>query len=54
MSNIDIFLLSRPAEYQDGSFLTNKISIYKDYSNITGSHPQLYILPHLWSGVVPR
>ena len=32
----------------------NKSQIYKDYSRITSSHFSVYVLPHIFSGVVPR
>ena len=32
----------------------NKSQIYKDYSGITSYHFSVYVLPHMFSGVVPR
>ena len=40
-------------EFADASW-GNKSQIYKDYSRITSSNFSVYVLPHIFSGVVPR
>eukprot|EP00092_Neocalanus_flemingeri_P012606 GFUD01013587.1.p1 GENE.GFUD01013587.1~~GFUD01013587.1.p1 ORF type:complete len:273 (+),score=52.67 GFUD01013587.1:196-1014(+) len=40
-------------EFEDASW-TLQSKIYKDYSHIKSSHYSIYVLPHIFSGVVPR
>jgi len=44
----------RAALHEDTSWLTGEVSTYRDYSRVTPAHPALYLLPHLWAGVIPR
>jgi len=44
----------RPIIYEDTSWVSDDVKTYKDYSRITQAHPVIYILPHVWSGVIPR
>merc|ERR1719150_3527806 len=44
----------RPELFEDTSWLTNKTRVVRDYSQTARSLPQLYLLPHLWSGVLAR
>ena len=40
--------------HEDTSWVTGEVSTYRDYSRLTPAHPALYLLPHLWTGVIPR
>ena len=44
----------RATLHEDTSWLTGEVSTYRDYSRVTPAHPALYLLPHLWAGVIPR
>ena len=48
------FLNSRPLVYEDTVLLTNKTRSLIDYSETSRLQPFLYVVPHLWSGVIPR
>ena len=50
----NIFPTYRPIIYEDTSWVSDDVKTYKDYSRITQAHPVIYILPHVWSGVIPR
>jgi len=47
-------LASDNATFFTDSSWADKPRIYKDYSQITHSHYSIYVLPHIFSGVVPR
>lgn len=44
----------KPVVYEDSSWVTGEVRTYHDYSRIRSSHPVIYMLPHIWSGVIPR
>jgi len=43
-----------PIVYEDTSWVTDKVTTFKDYSHIKSIPPMMYLLPHLWTGVIPR
>jgi len=43
-----------PIIYEDTSWVTDEVTTYKDYSHIKSFPPMLYLVPHLWTGVIPR
>ena len=47
-------VLCRPVVYEDSSWVSGEVRTYHDYSRIRRSHPVIYMLPHLWTGVIPR
>jgi len=46
-------LRDEPIEFRDSGVIENSV-IYKDYSHLESQHYYVYVLPHLFSGVVPR
>jgi len=44
----------KPIVYEDSSWVSGEVRTYHDYSRIQSSHPVIYMLPHLWTGVIPR
>lgn len=40
--------------YEDTSWLTNTTRVLRDYSETLRGLPQVYLVPHLWSGVLAR
>jgi len=42
-----------PTQFEDASW-TEEPQLYKDYSDIKSSQFSIYVLPHIFSGVVPR
>ena len=40
--------------YEDSSWVSGEVRTYHDFSRIRGAHPVIYMLPHLWTGVIPR
>lgn len=44
----------KPIVYEDNSWVSGEVRTYHDYSRIRSSHPVIYMLPHLWTGVIPR
>ena len=47
-------LASDNATFFSDSSWADRPRIYKDYSQITNTHYSIYVLPHIFSGVVPR
>lgn len=44
----------RPVVYEDSSWVSGEVRTYHDYSRIRSAHPVIYMLPHIWTGVIPR
>ena len=51
---LSTFFSRRPIVYEDSSWVSGEVRTYHDYSRIQSSHPVIYMLPHLWTGVIPR
>jgi len=50
---LDDLTYDSATEFEDASW-AQEPQIYKDYSHIKSSHYSIYVLPHIFSGVVPR
>jgi len=51
--SVEELLKDAGTEFRDNALSGNSIT-YKDYSHLESSHYYVYVLPHLFSGVVPR
>ena len=47
-------IFCRAELYEDTSWLTNTTRVLRDYSETLRGLPQVYLVPHLWSGVLAR